>query len=226
MLERSTAKHRIWVLAKTPETYVWLVILLPVVHALLIYPGLPEEIPTHFSSSGPGRYREKSLFYFIILPLTNVGVYYLIRYFSQQLDQQQKIINRQSFYFFRLSLAACLSMLALLINHQRSHPDAALENERWMLSGVAIILGFMTYLIACSAPSSINLYLTEAERHPELWKRIRAIMKKWIPICTLLVLFLVWVLHIQVAIINFCIYTLLLLLSPILLMYSLSKQYR
>lgn len=226
MLERSTTKHSIWGLVKTPETYIWLVILLPVIHALLIYPGLPEEIPTHFSSMGPGRYREKSLFYLIILPLTNVGTYYLIRYFSQQLDQQRKVVYRRSFYLFRLSLAACLSILALLINHQLSHPDAALEIERWMLSGVSIIFGFMTYLIACSAPSSINLSLTEAERHPELWKRIRGIMERCIPISTLLVLVLVWVLPIQVAIINFCIYTLLLLLSPILLMYSLSKQYR
>lgn len=155
-----------------------------------------------------------------------MGIYFAIRYFSQQLDQQQKVVNRRSFYLFRLSLAACLSIFAILANYQRSHTEAELEIEKWMLSGGAIIFGFMTYLVACTAPASINLSLTEAERHPGLWERIRGIMGRWVPVSTLLTLVLVWVLPIHVAFIYFWVYTLLLLLLPILLMYALSQQYR
>jgi len=211
-------------LVKSKETYIWLVILLPVVHALLIYPGLPDQIPTHFSNSGPGRYREKSLFYFIIIPLANVGMYYLISYVSQ-IDKQKKVVDTLFFYYFRIVIAAALSLLALLANYQKSHPDAALNIISWMQSIGAVVFGFMTYLHTCLGPSSVNLSLTEAERHPELWKTIKSILKRWIPVATLLTLILVWVLSAQAAVIYFCTYSLVLLLMPVLLMFALSKRY-
>ena len=89
-------------------------ILSPVLYALWIYPSLPEQIPVHFDMRGtPDRYADKSLFYFIILPIANILLYYLIRYLTP-LDRQKKIVDRFSFYLFRLSLAGCLSVLAWL----------------------------------------------------------------------------------------------------------------
>lgn len=209
---------------KSRETYVWLVILLPVVHALIVFPALPEKIPTHFSNGRPGNYEEKSLLYFLILPLINIGLYYLISYVSQ-LDKQKKVVDTLFFYYFRIVIAAALSILALLANYQKSHPDAALNMTSWMLSVGAVLFGFMTYLHTCLGPSSVNLSLTEAERHPELWKTIKSILKRWIPVATLITLILVWVLSAEAAVVYFCTYSLVLLLMPLLLMFALSKRY-
>lgn len=207
-----------------PEGLLLGVILAPVLYALWIYPSLPEQIPVHFDIRGtPDRYAEKSLFYCIILPVTNVLLYYLIRYVAT-LDQQKKIVDRFSFYLFRLSLAGCLSVLAWLINYQIAHPGTELHLEAWMYSGLTIVLGLVSYLMACLGPSAVNSPLSADMQRPEVWEKVRVDTARVMPASTLLIVILLWVLPSDVAMIIFLIYTTFFLLFPFLYAYSVSGK--
>jgi uncharacterized membrane protein len=207
-----------------PEGLLLGVILAPVLYALWIYPSLPEQIPVHFDMRGtPDRYAAKSLFYFIILPIANVLLYYLIRYLAP-LDRQKKIVDRFSFYLFRLSLAGCLSVLAWLITYQMVNPGSDLRLEAWMYSGMTILLGFLSYQMACLGPTAINSPLSTEMQRPEVWKKVRMDTGRIIPFSSLLVITLVWVLPSDMAMLVFFIYIISVSLFPLLYAYSVSGK--
>ena len=201
----------------------WLVIALPVVHALFIYPGLPEEMPVHFTNGHADRYAEKSFFYLIIVPITNASLHFIISYVTK-FDQQKKVVDRFSFFLFRLSLAGSLSVLALLVNYQIANPNTDMNLQPWAFSSFVVFLCFGAYLIACLGPSGINLSLSEKMRQPEVWEKVRRGMLKILPVSAIISLFLIWILPEDAVPIFLIIGTPCILLLPLLYAYYITGE--
>src|SRR5690349_5298436 len=71
------------------EALIWLVLLIPFIYALIIWNKTPEQVPTHFNINGePDDYSSKA-FALLLLPIMNVGIYFLL-YFSPRIDPRKK----------------------------------------------------------------------------------------------------------------------------------------
>lgn len=206
---------------KTRQLILWLVILLPVAHALYIYPELPERVPVHFTNGQADRYADKSFFYFMFGPLINLAFHYLINYLAQ-FDVQKKIVERFSFFLLRLVLAGSLSLVALSTNNLSVNPDtemSLLGSVNLTLSSLSLILHLLAYLIACMGPSGINLSLSEKMRQPEVWEKVRRGMLKILPVSQVINCLFIWTLPREAVPIFLIIVTPCVFLLPLLYAY-------
>jgi uncharacterized membrane protein len=213
-------------LRKTQQIILWLVILLPVAHALYIYPRLPEQVPVHFTNGQADRYADKSFFYFMVGPLTNLAFHYLFRYLAQ-FDLQKKIVDRFSFFLLRLVLAGSISLVALSTNNLSKDPEtemSLLESVNLTLSSLSLVLHLFAYFIACIAPLGINLSLSEKMRQPDVWEKVRRDMLKILPVSVIITLFLIWILPEDAVPIFVIISTPCILLLPLLYAYYITGE--
>lgn len=129
------------------ELLLLLLLLLPMIYLGIIWPSLPEVIPSNFSLEGiPERAGQKSdfLLLMIFLFLTNLLLYFLFRYIPHvgepTLSSEPLAVLQRKYYKIRFLIHIYLAVFsgAIIFMVSQGRPFVM---ERWVFMGVGVLIG-------------------------------------------------------------------------------------
>jgi len=160
------------------ELLLLLLLLLPMVYLGIIWPSLPDIIPTNFSIEGvPERVGVKSdfLLLMIFLFLTNLMLYFLFRYMPHVeepiLSTEPLQVLQAKYYRIRfmihIYLAIFTGMIIFMVSQGRPF-----VMERWVFSGVGILIaGIGFYLRRLQPNYFVGVRTPWTLRSPDIWQQ-------------------------------------------------------
>lgn len=128
-----------------------LLIALPFIYALMIYPDLADTIPVHFDINGkPDEWDNKSSIYLLPIIMGVVSLFNILLMTNlNRIDPKRHAPeNDRLFSLLALFVTGFLSLLSLILEYQTLHPELPLQNILFPLIGLFFsgIGLFMPYL--------------------------------------------------------------------------------
>ncbi|MBW8685375.1 SdpI family protein [Chitinophaga rhizophila] len=129
------------------ELLLLLLLLLPMIYLGIIWPSLPDVMPTNFSVNGVAdRVGSKSDFLLLMtfLFLTNLLLYFLFRYIPHvdepDADPNEMVIFHRKYYQIRFMIHIYLAIFtaAIIFMASQGHPFVI---ERWVFTGTGLLIG-------------------------------------------------------------------------------------
>jgi uncharacterized membrane protein len=160
------------------ELLLLLLLLLPMIYLGVIWPSLPDVIPTNFSLEGlPERVGQKSdfLLLMIFLFLTNLLLYFLFRYIPHveepTLSEEPLSVLQQKYYKIRFLIHIYLAVFssAIIFMVSQGRPFVM---ERWVFMGVGILIGGIgIYLRKLQPNYFVGVRTPWTLQSPQIWRQ-------------------------------------------------------
>jgi len=160
------------------ELLLLLLLLLPMVYLGIIWPSLPDIIPTNFSIKGvPERIGLKSdfLLLMIFLFLTNLVLYFLFRYMPHVEDpalstEPLKVLEAKYYrirFLIHIYLAVFTGMIIFMVSWGRPF-----VMERWVFCGVGILIGGIGFYLRRLQPNYfVGVRTPWTLKSTEIWQQ-------------------------------------------------------
>ncbi|SFD10697.1 Protein of unknown function [Chitinophaga sp. CF118] len=160
------------------ELLLLMLLLLPMVYLGIIWPSLPEIIPTNFSIKGvPERVGEKSdfLLLMIFLFFTNLLLYFLFRYIPHveepTFSTEPLAVLQRKYYRIRFMIHIYLAVFtgAIIFMVSQGQPFVM---ERWVFTGVGVLIGGIGFYLKRLQPNYfIGVRTPWTLQSPEIWRQ-------------------------------------------------------
>lgn len=123
------------------ELWLWLILLLPIVYLVVVWPTLPDVVPTHFGMNGqPDDWSKKSTLIYLVAGMT-IGMYLLFTIIPA-IDPKDRIKAMGNKYY-KLKLAMLLFMSALCFVIVRSAITGSIGDGRTIFLVVGALFMFL-----------------------------------------------------------------------------------
>jgi uncharacterized membrane protein len=123
------------------EIWIWLILLLPIVYLVMVWPALPEIVPTHFGMDGqPNDWSNKSTLIYLVAGMT-AGMYLLFTIIPA-IDPKERIKAMGNKYY-KLKFAMMLFMSVLCIVIIRSAITGSIGDGRIVFLVVGALFMFL-----------------------------------------------------------------------------------
>jgi uncharacterized membrane protein len=163
------------------ELLLLLLLILPMVYLGLIWPSLPDVMPTNFSVNGVAdRVGNKSDFLLLMtfLFLTNLLLYFLFRYIPHvekaDIDPQETVVFRHKYYQIRFMIHIYLAIFtaAIIFMASKGHPFAI---ERWVFTGTGLLIGTIGLFLRRLEPNYfVGVRTPWTLKSDEIWRETHA----------------------------------------------------
>ncbi len=117
------------------ESWIWVIMILPILYLAYVWKTLPDIVPTHFGADGqPNDWSHKSLLIYVVLGMT-IGIYALLTVIPM-IDPKEKIRDMGSkYFFFKLLMILFMSILCFFIIQSAITKNIGNGNALFLLIG-------------------------------------------------------------------------------------------
>jgi uncharacterized membrane protein len=161
-----------------------LVILIPVIYTLTVYPSLPDTIPTHFNLEGkPDAYGNKNNLWFVVLLLSGVsaGVYLLIRNLPK--IDPKRTAGQSPEVYHKIALVMVIFLCALNIIIVYSSVNGSITINKLMLPLMGLFFAVLgNYMHSIKPNYFVGFRTPWALENEDNWRKTHQLVGKiWVP---------------------------------------------